>query len=663
MMKTRLFLLSILLFFSIPLFSQTKYLIYFKDKGESDLRYFKKSEIESRLLKEFSQRSIDRRKRVLGDEIFSYGDYPIYEPYIQRLKDIGIEPVNQLRWFNAISSYLTGEQLELLKSLPFVEKIERVKSFKSRNDNFDLHFDQVNKIYSNNYGPSFAQLQLSDIPEVHSKGITGNNVIIGLLDSGFRWKSHEAIENTDVIAEYDFIFRDTVTANQPEDVPGQDVHGTMILSIVAGKKDGKLYGASYNSKFILAKTEDIRSERRVEEDNYAAALEWMEQLGVDVTSSSLGYSEFDDPNESYTYQDMNGRTTIVARAVDSAFVRGVVTVTAAGNEYNSNWKYIVSPADARYVLAIGAVNSDGSIASFSSRGPTSDGRIKPDVCAMGTSVYSVSVGSYSNYTFASGTSTSTPIVAGIAALLISHYPEINQWQVRDAIRNTASQANHPDTVFGWGIASAKRAISYPLVINRSGTPVLFKTIFSNANIDSVRLVVMSDYSQTILVNELMNSEISGFKFFKELPTSLNPDDVYKFYFKYYSNDVEYRDPQESDFVYSFQISSLKVFPPRKPLNQVTSFQLYQNYPNPFVDQTKFKFDLPEQDWITLEIYDVLGRKVRTLLKDVGISRGTHDWIVWDGKDDNGNYLSSGIYFYHFKSLRFNSTKKLILLRK
>jgi len=662
-MKRRIILVLAFLFFSIQVFAQTKHLIYFKDKGESDLRYFKKSEIESRLLKEFSQKSIERRKKVLGDEIFSYGDYPIYEPYIQQLKNLGIEPVNKLRWFNAISSYLTDEQLAVIKNLPFIEKIEKVKSFKLKRDNIELSSDQLSKLYSNNYGPSYTQLQLSDIPDVHSKGITGGNVIIGLLDTGFRWKSHEAIENTEVVAEYDFIFRDTITANQPEDVPGQDVHGTMILSIVGGKKNGKLYGSAYNSKFILAKTEDIRSERRVEEDNYASALEWMEQLGVDVTSSSLGYSEFDDPNESYTYRDMNGRTTIVARAVDSAFVRGVVTVTAAGNEYNSNWKYIVSPADARYVLAVGAVNSDGLIASFSSRGPTSDGRIKPDVCAMGTSVYTVSVGSYSNYTFASGTSTSTPIVAGIAALLISHYPEINQWQVRDAIRNTASQANRPDTVYGWGIVSAKRAISYPLLIKRSGIPILYKTFFSNTSIDSVRLIVMTDYTQSIVVNELMNAEISGFKFYKELSASMSPDDVYKFYFKYYSNGIEFREPQESDLVYTFQISSLKVFPPRKPLNQVASFQLYQNYPNPFINQTKFKFDLPEQDWVTLEIYDVLGRKVKTLLNDVGLSRGVHDRIIWDGRDDNGNYVSSGIYFYRFKSLRFNSTKKLILLRK
>lgn len=661
-MTKRLIFFPIIFIFSLQLFSQSKYLIYFKDKGESDLRYFKKSEIESKLLAEYSPRAVERRKKVLGSEIFSYGDFPIYEPYILKLKEFGIEPVNKLKWFNAVSSYLSDAQLTAIKNLPFIQKIEKVKIFKSRNPNYNSSLELLNKIYSNNYGPSFTQLQLSEIPEVHSKGITGRNVIIGLLDSGFRWKSHEATENTDVLAEYDFVFQDTITANQSNDDPGQDVHGTMILSIVGGKKDGKLYGSAYDAKFILAKTEDIRSETRIEEDNYAAALEWMEQLGVDVTSSSLGYSEFDNPDESYTYRDMDGKTTIVARAVDSAFVRGVVTVTAAGNEYNSNWKYIVSPADAKYVLAVGAVNSDGSIASFSSRGPTSDGRIKPDVCAMGTMVYSVSVGSYSNYTYAYGTSASTPIVAGIAALLISHYPEINQYQVRDAIRNTASQSDRPDTIYGWGIANAKKAISYPLLIQRSGKSILYKTFFENSQIDSVRLIVLTDYSQSIVVNELMSPEISSFKFYSELPASLSPDDIYKFYFKYYSNGVEYREPQ-SEYFYTFQISSLKVFPPRRPLNQVTTFKLEQNYPNPFINQTRFRFELPEQDWVTIEIYDVLGRKVKTLVDDVGLSRGVHDWIVWDGRDDNGNYVSSGIYFYNFKSMRFNSTKKLILLRK
>lgn len=645
-------------------FGQEKYLIYFKDKGENDFAYFKKSQIEQKLFQSFSLKSIERRRKILGEEIFSYGDYPIYEPYLDTLKNLGIQIVNQLNWFNAVSCYLNEEQKNYISSLPFVTKVERVRVFKSKR--FDLNRGEEGTLYktSNNYGPSFNQLSLSDIPAVHSKGITGENVIIGLLDSGFRWKNHEAIQNTQVIAEYDFVFQDTVTSNEAGDHPAQDSHGTMILGIVAGKMDGKLYGASYNSKYILAKTEDIRSETRVEEDNYAAALEWMERLGVDVTSSSLGYSEFDDPNESYTYKDMNGQTTIVARAVDSAFVRGVVTVTAAGNEFNTPWKYIVSPADAKYVLAVGAVNPDGKIASFSSRGPTSDGRIKPDVCAQGTSVYTVQTGTLSSYTYASGTSASTPIVAGIAALLISHYPFINQYQVRDAIRWTASQADKPDTVYGWGIASAKRAIEFPVILKQLNDISLNKTFITDDRIDSVRLVVLTDYSNQIVYNDKMVSDISGIKFSApSFHVFLNSDDVYKFYFYYYKNGQRFRDPSDTELYYSLHLNSMKVFPPRKSLNQVATFKLHQNYPNPFVDKTNFKFELPTQDWVTFEIYDVLGRKVKTLIKDVGLSRGIHNWLEWDGTDDNGNKVASGIYFYRINSLQFNQTKKMILLRK
>lgn len=658
----------ILFFFIIIIYqignSQDKYLIYFKDKGENDKLYFKKSEIEQKLLNLFSPRSIERRKKVLGQELFSYGDYPIYPTYLSELKKNGIEIINQLNWFNAVSCYLTEEQKKLIAGLPFVEKIEKVKIFKRKIEK-EIFPNEIfiNKI-NNDYGPSFGQLKLSDIPEVHQKGITGQNVIIGLLDSGFRWKTHEATQNIQVLAEYDFVFRDSITANEPNDNPAQDSHGTMILGIIGGKSEGKLYGASFASKFILAKTEDIRSETRVEEDNYAAALEWMERLGVDVTSSSLGYSEFDDPNESYSYKDMNGQTTIVARAVDSAFVRGVVTVTAAGNEYNSPWRYIVSPADAKYVLAVGAVNPDGTIALFSSRGPTSDGRIKPDVCAQGTSVYTVQTGTLSNYTYASGTSASTPIVAGIAALLISNYPLINQYQVRDAIRWTASQSDRPDTVYGWGIASAKKAIEYPVLIKSLNDISLNKTFITNDRIDSVRLTILTDYSNQVVYSESMVGDVSGIKFSAPaIHIFLNYDDVYKFYFVYFKNGQAYREPNDPQLFYSFHLASMKVFPPKKSLNQVSTFYLYQNYPNPFVDKTNFKFELPSQDWVTLEIYDVLGRKVKTLLKDVGLSKGVHNWLEWDGTDENGNKVASGIYFYRFNSLQFNQVKKMILLRK
>lgn len=650
------FFLIVLL--TAELTAQEKYFIFFKDKGEDERTYFKKSSIDSVLLKSFSPKALERRRKVLNDQLFLYGDYPIYEPYIKAIENLGIKIINKLNWFNAVSCYLDENQKEIIQSFEFIEKIERVKSFKKKFDDEILLEENLPKV-TNDYGNSFTQLNLSEIPAVHSKGITGENVIIGLLDSGFRWKTHEATENTNVIAEYDFVFQDSITANQPDDHPSQDIHGTMILGIVAGKKDGKLYGASYNSKYILAKTEDIRSERRIEEDNYAAALEWMERLGVDVTSSSLGYSEFDDPMESYTYQDMNGKTTIVARAVDSAFVRGVVTVTAAGNEFNSPWKYIVSPADAYYVLAVGAVYSNGNIAGFSSRGPTSDGRIKPDVCAMGVSVYTVYPGTYGNYTLAAGTSAATPIVAGIAGLLISNYPEIDQYQVRDIIRKTASQSNKPDTVYGWGIANARKAISYPVLISRGSSTYLYKTFIDSLAIDSV-IIILTDEDGTFLSSRkmIMENEIK----FKIDLSDLDENKLYGFYFEVVTANQRSRFPVENNLYYSLKLNSKVIdLVQLNPVN-LTIFDLEQNYPNPFVSRTYFRFKLPVDDVVNFEIYDILGRRVRTLLRNVFLSKGVYQTFYWDGRDDNGRPAADGIYLYRFKSNNFNQTKKMILLR-
>ncbi len=231
-----------------------------------------------------------------------------------------------------------------------------------------------------NYGSSFNQMNLSDVPVVHSKNITGKNVLIGILDSGFDWKQHNSLKDRNVLAEYDFIFNDSVTANQPEDIAGQDSHGTYVFSVLAGFEDSVLIGPAFNASFILAKTEDIRGETHIEEDNYAAALIWMESLGVDITTSSLGYNIFDS-GYSYSYADMDGRTTIVTKATNLAFERGVATFTAAGNEgNNSSWGgYILAPADAYNIVSVGAVDEFGDIAGFSSHGPTSDGRIKPEV--------------------------------------------------------------------------------------------------------------------------------------------------------------------------------------------------------------------------------------------------------------------------------------------
>ncbi|MCX8011040.1 MAG: hypothetical protein N3A61_07805 [Ignavibacteria bacterium] len=208
--------IKILLFFvfafGITSIAQQKYLIYFKDKGEGILKTFDKSKIESELLSKFSQKTIERRKKVLGENIFIYEDYPIFIDYINGLKNLGVKIENELTWFNSVSAYLSNEQLEKVLKLPYIAKVEKVKTLKFKSNQSMLRKTQFSELaYFPNgldYGLSFTQLQLSRIPEVHSKGITGENVLIGLLDTGFRWRVHEALQNSTVISERDFIFKD-----------------------------------------------------------------------------------------------------------------------------------------------------------------------------------------------------------------------------------------------------------------------------------------------------------------------------------------------------------------------------------------------------------------------------------------------------------------------
>ncbi|TDJ53695.1 MAG: hypothetical protein E2O46_05585, partial [Ignavibacteria bacterium] len=283
-----------LLFFAAVLFStslaQTKYMIYFTDKGiTANEQLGKSSNLYQSALNELTERSINRRIKNLGEgNIISFEDIPIKPGYIFSLESLGIKIENNLKWFNAVSAYLTDQQFEEIFQLNFIDKIEKVRILKFSNILPEVTGPLSMQSYLDfpiNYGESFDQLQLSDIPIVHSKGITGDGVLIGMLDTGFDWKNHESLQNATILAEYDFVNKDSITSDEENDQPGQHWHGTLTFSVVGGFKDSSLIGSGFGSDFVLAKTEDIRSETHVEEDNYAAALQWMENLGVDITSS------------------------------------------------------------------------------------------------------------------------------------------------------------------------------------------------------------------------------------------------------------------------------------------------------------------------------------------------------------------------------------------
>lgn len=654
-------LLCLFLLASIVL-PQEKYFIYFKDKGGEKKFILSKSSPEYQsALNSLTERAIERRKKNLGEEIIRYEDLPINQNYINELEKHGINIIRSLNWFNCVSAIVPSEKMQLIKSLPFVLLVEPVRKFiYKREFESQSAFRENSQNYStNNYGLSFTQLNLSDIPLVHSKGIDGRNVLIGLLDSGFDWQRHQSLNTRNIIAEYDFVFDDSITANQQQDVPGQDFHGTLVFSIIGGYKDSTLIGAAYNSSFLLAKTEYIGSETHVEEDNYAAALIWMENLGVDITSSSLGYSEFDTGEGSYTYQDMNGKTTIVTKAVELAFERGVVTFTSAGNEGNSKWKYITAPADGFNVIAVGSVDAQNQLASFSSVGPTSDGRIKPEVVAMGVSVYGALAGTTNDYRSANGTSTSSPIAAGVGALLLSKFPHLQNSQVRNIILESSSNSQSPNNQIGYGLISAKNALEFPNLRQLNGNFILNKIFFDQNKINSSVKLHLAEYGSSFITYDFNTFKDDSYEFI--LPSFSNGRRL-EFYFTYQdSTGSTIRVPSNKN--YQMIYGSLNISLNLNLLLNNLDYTVSDIYPNPFLPlkhkTVRINYRSSGNELFSLSIIDAAGRSIKQIKQT---SFPGENIVEWNGYSDDGTVCASGVYYFLITLNGKEFGKKLILLK-
>lgn len=656
----------VVLFFCFSIsfsFAQQKYYIYFKDKGIGKNETLSKYSIEyQEALETLSKRSIERRIKNMGEEnIITYEDLPIEQKYVEDLTSQGIKIENKLTWFNAVTAYLSEFQKNYVITLPFVDRIEGVRVFSFKREEIIPTNYLVKETSSQDqikYGSSFTQLNLSNIPLVHEKSVTGNGIIIGILDTGFKWKEHESLINAKVIGEYDFIFKDSITADQPGDQPGQHNHGTAVFSVVGGYKDSTLIGAAYNSSFILAKTEDIRSETHVEEDNYAAALIWMESLGVDVTASSLGYNTFDDSVYSYSYSDMNGKTTIVTKAAELAFQRGVVTLTAAGNEGNNSWFHIIAPADGFNTIGVGAVTSNNILASFSSHGPTYDERIKPEIVAQGVAVFSASATGFSFYGFSSGTSLATPIAAGVASLLLSAHPHLKNTQVRNILMETADNSPSPDNERGYGLISAANAISFPNFQLVNNTYRLNKIILSYNGLDlsSIKLNYSTNGKDYLSKDMTFDGTL---KFITDIP--LLPDgQMVDFYFTFKDRlGNELREP-DNNTSYKFKYGDLNIYHNLSVLIPIDYGVLSQNYPNPFNNKTTIKFIAASVEPAEIVIIDAIGQKVKTLF--MVLTEKGENTIQWDGLTDSGANASSGVYLYILKISGKEYGKKMILLK-
>ncbi len=651
-------LVFIIIIFLVDIFPQEKYLIYFKDKGISfNGKLSKTSELYRQAINSLSARSIQRRHKTIDDdEIITIEDVPVSEIYISQLKKNGIEIINKLKWFNAVSAFLNENEKDIVLQLPFVEKVEKAHSFKRNID--ELQSPVNNKAAVNvtgNYGFSLMQMSLSNIPEVHNAGITGKNVLIGVLDTGFDWKFHEAFKNLNVLSEYDFIFKDNNTANESVDVPSQHSHGTYVLSVIGGYKDSILIGVAYDATFVLAKTEDVQSEKKIEEDNYVAALEWMDSIGVDITTSSLGYNIFDDGIGSYSYMDMNGKTAISTKALEIAFSKGISTFCAAGNEGNSSWKYILAPSDGFNVITVGAVNNQNQLALFSSVGPTYDGRIKPELVTMGVNVYGVLASTTTNYQYNSGTSAATPIAAGIGGLILSAYPHLSNDQIRNILLESCDNFFSPNNQRGYGLLSALKTIEYPNVEIKNGYYFINKIFLSDkVNPATVKLFFSLDKQTFQSINMNYDGKL---KYNAQLPTFINLDNI-SMYFQYEDSSGTIKQQPSNGKYFNLTYGKLNIT--LHDYSLPTDYVLKQNYPNPFNNQTTIDFYSISNNSAELIIYNSIGEKVKTFHKENVIKGLNH--FNWDGKMDNGKLVSSGVYFYELKIDNKILTNKMVLLK-
>lgn len=438
-----------------------KYRVQFTDKNNSPYSISNPSAF-------LTQRAIDRRTNqgIAIDET----DIPVNQAYVDSLIDLGAQIFNVSRWFNTATIFLSDTNLvDDIEALSFVSSVSTTRPYfqlrikrprdgggNSYNGDITPVSSGIKKVNSYNqsekrtlysYGDGFNQANMIGVDYLHGLGYNGSGMVIAVLDAGFYHVN--TLQMFDSLRTSGRLLgvKDFVTPGN--DVYQESTHGMSVLSTMAGNVPGLLVGTAPGASYWLLRSEDAGSEYIVEEDNWIAAAEYADSVGADVINSSLGYTDYDDPSQSYTYADMDGNTTRVTRGADMAAAKGILVVNSAGNSGNSWWRYIGAPADADSILTIGAVNSMGIIASFSSLGPSYDGRVKPTVCAQGEGTYVVS--SADGVYPGNGTSFSSPVMAGAVTCLWQANPTFSNMEVIDAIKRSASHYTIPDSLYGYGI--------------------------------------------------------------------------------------------------------------------------------------------------------------------------------------------------------------------
>lgn len=423
----------------------TKYWVRFKDKNSSPYSIGLPNAY-------LSQRSINRRAaQNIGINIT---DLPVNQSYINQVNATGAQVFQRSKWMNAAIVIITNTvQLTAINSLTCVLNTAPVGRYIQSSPDVNMK-PTPNSLKTSdtylagyNYGPSLTQVSQIGADCMHNLGFRGQNMVIAVIDAGFN--------QADVNPVFDSLRNEGRLLGTRDYVQGNTsvyedyLHGANCLSLMAGNTPGQLIGTGPKASYWLLRSEEAATERIIEECNWVVAAEFADSVGADITTTSLGYTTFDIASQNHTYSDLNGRTAVASIAATMASRKGMFVLNAAGNEGGGSWNYVGVPADADSICTVGAVNGSGVHSGFSSVGPTSDGRIKPDLSSMGEGTYVCNPG----FSFSSGNGTSyaTPVLAGAVACLWQANPTRTNMEILNALKATASKSASPDNSYGWGI--------------------------------------------------------------------------------------------------------------------------------------------------------------------------------------------------------------------
>ena len=489
--------------------AQEKYLIKLKDKAQNE---FSIDNPEAFL----SSRAIARREKQ--NIAITNQDLPVSQNYKNEIAQQGATIIYSSKWLNAVLIEATDEILANVLSLPMVAGIEGIVNvgLESRGRAKGGRTGQKSlENYPLDGGIAQSQLEQLEADKMHEMGFRGKGILIGLLDSGFQNANTMSVfsklfsENR-VLETYNFV-------NNSKDVYAGHNHGTNVLSCIASDEEDRLVGTAPDASFVLYVTENVASETRLEEVNWLIAAERADSIGVDIIGSSLGYYDFDNDEQDYPYAAMDGNTTLVSRAADWAASKGILLVLSAGNEGNSAYGKITAPADADSVIAVAAVDKNGSLASFSSQGPSSDGQIKPELAARGAGT-AIAVPN-GNVGYSNGTSFSAPLLSGMAAGIMQAFPNLSAMEIRSIMLKSGTQALNPDNKVGYGIprftvlyeqqkleeiikGSNKDVIIYPNPANQEN---ILKVIIANSELgNSFNLKIINTLGKEVYTDTFTN---------------------------------------------------------------------------------------------------------------------------------------------------------------